>query len=277
MNLQEYIKWSLIEDVGSGDYTTLSCIDADAYGRAVLKIKSDCIIAGIELAQMIAGEFDNDLQFELVKHDGDVVKNGDVAFYISGKKRSLLTAERVILNCMQRMSGIATTTKQFVDAVSGTSARILDTRKTTPLNREIEKWAVRIGGGHNHRFGLFDMILIKDNHVDMCGGITNAIKRAKAYIAENDLNLKIEIEVRNEAEIVEVCSTGGVDRILIDNFKPNDLESAVRMIKNQFETEASGGIVLDNVRDYANTGVDFISVGALTHSFKSVDLSLKAL
>ena len=276
MELQEFIIQALKEDIGNGDHTTLACIPENVNGKAVLKVKDNGIIAGIELAQIIAAKYDSELKFELLLNDGNKVKAGDVAFIISGRKQSLLTTERLILNCMQRMSGIATITNKFVKEVEGTGAKILDTRKTTPLNRVIEKRAVRIGGGMNHRFGLFDMILIKDNHIDMCGGVKEAIRNTKQYLSKNNLSLRIEIEARNLEEIKMIVDEGGIDRILIDNFNPDTMFKAVELIHNRFETEASGGIVLENVRSYAETGVNYISVGALTHSYKSLDLSLKA-
>jgi len=276
VELQEFIIQALKEDIGNGDHTTLACIPENVNGKAVLKVKDNGIIAGIELAQIIAAKYDSELKFELLLNDGNKVKAGDVAFIISGRKQSLLTTERLILNCMQRMSGIATITNKFVKEVEGTGAKILDTRKTTPLNRVIEKRAVRIGGGMNHRFGLFDMILIKDNHIDMCGGVKEAIRNTKQYLSKNNLSLRIEIEARNLEEIKMIVDEGGIDRILIDNFNPDTMFKAVELIHNRFETEASGGIVLENVRSYAETGVNYISVGALTHSYKSLDLSLKA-
>lgn len=275
--LTDFIRHILAEDIGNGDHSALACIPASAQGKARLLVKDNCTLAGIDLAQQIFAIVDPQLQCEIYLNDGDTAGVGDVAFVVMGSKRSILQAERVVLNCMQRMSGIATLTQQFVQAVAGTKARILDTRKTTPSCRYIEKWAVRIGGGQNHRMGLYDMIMIKDNHHDFCGGITPAIERANEYLSQHHLTLKIEVEVRNLAELHEVLQVGKVDRIMFDNFTPPLMEQAVQMVSRRFETEASGGITLDTVRSYALTGVDYVSVGALTHSFRSIDLSLKAL
>ncbi|MBK9458433.1 MAG: carboxylating nicotinate-nucleotide diphosphorylase [Sphingobacteriales bacterium] len=276
-SLDKFIEDILLEDIGTGDHSALSCIPATAMGKARLLVKDTGILAGVELAQHIFAKVDPNLQITLFLNDGTAVKHGDVVLTVEGSEQSILQAERIVLNCMQRMSAIATLTHQFVQAIAGTGARILDTRKTTPGFRHIEKWAVRIGGGTNHRFGLYDMIMIKDNHHDFCGGVTKAIERANAYIAEKKLNIKIEIEVRNLAELQEVLNIGKVDRIMFDNFTPQLMLQAVAMVGGRFETEASGGITLDTVRSYAETGVDFVSVGALTHSYKSMDLSLKAM
>lgn len=276
-SLDKFIEDILLEDIGTGDHSALSCIPATATGKAQLLVKDTGILAGVELAQHIFAKVDPNLQITLFLNDGTAVKHGDVVLTVEGSEQSILQAERIVLNCMQRMSAIATLTHQFVQAIAGTGARILDTRKTTPGFRYIEKWAVRIGGGTNHRFGLYDMIMIKDNHHDFCGGITKAIERANAYITEKKLDIKIEIEVRNLAELQEVLNIGKVDRIMFDNFTPQLMRQAVAMVGGRFETEASGGITLDTVRSYAETGVDFVSVGALTHSYKSMDLSLKAM
>ena len=276
MDLTKFINLAIAEDVGAGDFTSLSCIDASAIGKAKLIVKESGVLAGVDFAEQIAIQIDNDIRFNKLKQDGHLVVSGDIAFTLSGKVQSILKAERILLNCMQRMSGIATITQKYVDAVTGTNAKILDTRKTTPLNRYLEKWAVRIGGGYNHRFGLFDMIMIKDNHVDFAGGIRQAIEAAYNYTKQNNLDLKIEIETRSLDDVVQVLETGKVDRIMFDNFEPELMQKAVTLVNGKYETEASGGIVLETIRRYAETGVDFISVGALTHSVKSLDISLKA-
>jgi nicotinate-nucleotide pyrophosphorylase (carboxylating) len=274
--LEEIIDRALEEDIGSGDHSTLSCVPADASGVAKLLVKDNGIIAGVELAEHIFKRFDPNLNFERLIIDGSRVQKGDIAFIVSGSSRSILSTERLVLNFMQRMSGIATQTAQLVEKLEGTDAILLDTRKTTPGIRYLEKWAVRIGGGENHRFALYDMIMLKDNHVDYAGGIAAAIKRSNAYLQENELDLKIEIEVRNLNELDEVLSIGMVDRIMLDNFTPELLREAIKRIPDSFETEASGGITEENIRAYAETGVQYISVGALTHSVKSLDMSLKA-
>lgn len=276
MDLDQYISLSLQEDVGPGDYSALSCIPADAQSKANLIIKDKGILAGIELAEKIFKTVDASLQINIFKKDGQHVDKSDIAFTVEGSVLSILKTERLVLNCMQRMSGIASTTYLYAEQVKHTKAKILDTRKTTPLNRYIEKWAVRIGGGHNHRFGLYDMIMIKDNHVDYAGGIKQAIESANTFRKNRNLNIPIEIETRNLNEVEQVLNTGCVERIMLDNFQPALIKEAVSMISGRFETEASGGIILQNVKDYAETGVDYISVGALTHSFKSMDMSLKA-
>jgi nicotinate-nucleotide pyrophosphorylase (carboxylating) len=275
--IHQFINNALSEDVGDGDHTSLSTIPADATGKAKLLVKDDGILAGIELAAEIFHVVDPNLKLNVFLQDGTPVKYGEVAFEVEGNSRSILTAERLVLNCMQRMSGIATKTRQIVDLLQGTNTKVLDTRKTTPGLRYLEKWAVRIGGGVNHRFGLYDMILIKDNHVDYAGGIRPAIESANQYLADNGKKLAIEIEVRNLDELEQVLQTGNVNRILLDNFKFDDLRQAVGIIQGRFITEASGGITIDNIREYADCGVDYISVGALTHSVKSLDLSLKAI
>lgn len=268
---------ALLEDIGDGDHSTLSCVPENAQGTARLLVKADGILAGVELAKRIFQRFDPDLKITVFLNDGDAVNYGDIAFEVSGSSRSILSTERLVLNFMQRMSGIATQTHQIVQLIQGTSAKLLDTRKTTPGIRFMEKWAVRIGGGHNHRFALYDMIMLKDNHVDYAGGITAAINNANAYLLKTQKELKIEIEVRNLAELKEVLEVGKVDRIMLDNFSPQQLKEVLPMIPKNFETEASGGITLETIREYAETGVDFISVGALTHSVKSLDMSLKAV
>ncbi|WP_114937437.1 carboxylating nicotinate-nucleotide diphosphorylase [Mucilaginibacter endophyticus] len=275
--IHQFINNALSEDVGDGDHTSLSTIPADATGKAKLLVKDEGILAGVELAAEIFHVVNPNLKMNVFLQDGAPVKYGDVAFEVEGSSRSILTAERLVLNCMQRMSGIATKTRQIVDLLKGTNTKVLDTRKTTPGLRYLEKWAVRIGGGVNHRFGLYDMILIKDNHVDYAGGIRQAIESANQYLADNGKKLAIEIEVRNLDELEQVLQTGNVNRILIDNFNFDNLRQAVAMNKGRFITEASGGITIDNIREYADCGVDYISVGALTHSVKSLDLSLKAV
>jgi len=275
--IDQFIINALKEDVGDGDHTSLATIPAGTTGKAKLLVKDNGILAGVELAAEIFRIVDEHLKLTVFLNDGAEVKYGDVAFEVEGDVRSILTAERLVLNCMQRMSGIATVTNEIVDVLKGTNAKVLDTRKTTPGIRYLEKWAVRIGGGVNHRFGLYDMILIKDNHVDYAGGISEAIEGAHNYLTGNNKKLAIEIEVRNLEELEEVLQTGGVDRILLDNFSFSDMRDAVNMIEGRFITEASGGITIDNIRQYAETGVDYISVGGLTHSVKSLDLSLKAV
>jgi len=277
MTIDKIIEEALAEDLGTGDHTSLATIPATAQGKAELLIKEDGIIAGLEVARMVFFKLDPSLQFIAFLKDGQEVRKGDVGFTVSGSSVSILSGERLALNFMQRMSGIATATRKMTVLIEGLKTKLLDTRKTTPLLRELEKIAVKAGGGENHRMGLYDMILIKDNHVDFCGGITQAIIAAKKYLAQRHLNLKIEIEVRNFDELSEALQTGGIDRILIDNFSTGDLKTAVEMIGGQCETEASGGITIENVRQYAETGVDFISSGALTHHIKSLDMSLKAV
>jgi len=265
------------EDIGDGDHTTLSSIPETAVGRSQLIIKENGILAGVEIARRIFHAFDPELKMTVFILDGSAVKVGDIAFVVEGKVRSLLQTERLMLNIMQRMSGIATRTHQYVKALEGTKTRVLDTRKTTPGLRSLEKEAVRIGGGVNHRIGLYDMILLKDNHVDFAGGIKNAIARAREYLQAKGKNLQIEIEVRNFDELSQVLEVGGIDRIMLDNFSPEDTRKAVEMINGRYEIESSGGITLDNLRTYAERGVDYISVGALTHSVKSLDMSFKAV
>ncbi|SCW74797.1 carboxylating nicotinate-nucleotide diphosphorylase [Mucilaginibacter sp. NFR10] len=275
--IHQFINNALSEDVGDGDHTSLSTIPADATGKAKLLVKDEGILAGVELAAEIFHVVDPNLKLNVFLQDGAPVKYNDIAFEVEGNSRSILTAERLVLNCMQRMSGIATKTRQIVDLLKGTNTKVLDTRKTTPGLRYLEKWAVRIGGGVNHRFGLYDMILIKDNHVDYAGGIRQAIESANQYLTDSGKKLAIEIEVRNLDELEQVLQPGRVNRILLDNFNFDDLRQAVGIIQGRYITEASGGITIDNIREYADCGVDYISVGALTHSVKSLDLSLKAV
>ena len=277
MDYKHFISLWFAEDIGDGDHTTLSSIPADAMGTSRLIIKEEGVIAGVDVAKEIFHAFDPELKMEIYIQDGAEVKPGDVAFEVTGKIQSLLQTERLMLNIMQRMSGVATTTRRYAKALEGTNTHVLDTRKTTPGLRLLEKEAVKIGGGMNHRIGLFDMILLKDNHVDFAGGIAKAIDRAHAYLKEKGKNLKIEIEVRNFDELNQVLEHGGVNRIMLDNFTPENTKKAVEMIAGRFETESSGGITFDTLRTYAECGVDFISVGALTHSIKSLDMSFKAV
>lgn len=276
-DMLDIIDEALIEDIQEGDHTTLATIDHEALGTAKLLIKQPGIIAGVELAEQILKHVNPELEVDIVIPDGAKVEPGDIAFTVFGRVQALLVAERTMLNFMQRMSGIATKTNTFVQKVRYTNAKILDTRKTTPGLRNFEKWAVRIGGGHNHRMGLYDMIMIKDNHIDFCGGIENAINKVRQYLEENELQLKIEVETRNIEEVWQVLRTGRVDRIMLDNFAVKNMKEAVDAIAGQFETEASGGINLDTVLAYAETGIDYISVGELTHSVNSLDLSFKAV
>jgi nicotinate-nucleotide pyrophosphorylase (carboxylating) len=273
----ELIALAFAEDIGDGDHTTLCCIPPEEKGKSRLIIKEDGVLAGVEVAKRIFSSFDPLLLSAVFIPDGANVKKGDIAFTVEGKIHSILQTERLVLNVMQRMSGIATATRRYVKALEGTHTRILDTRKTTPGMRILEKEAVRIGGGVNHRIGLFDMILLKDNHVDFAGGIKQAITRARNYLKEKNKNLKIEIEVRNLDELEEVLNTGGVDRIMLDNFSITDTRKAVQRIAGRYETESSGGITFDTLLNYAECGVDYISAGALTHSIKSLDMSLKAI
>jgi len=275
LSIRDFIANALKEDVGDGDHTSLSTIPESEHGIANVKVKENGIIAGLVLADQILNQVDSGLIVKVHVAEGSAVKPGDIVMTVEGKVRSLLTAERLLLNCMQRMSGIATLTNKYVEAIKGTSTKILDTRKTTPNFRIFEKWAVQLGGGNNHRFGLYDMILIKDNHVDAAGGIKNAIERANEYILKVGKKLKIEIETRSLEEVNQVLSIGKVDRIMLDNFSPALLKEAIKLIDKKFETEASGGITLDTIRSFAESGVDFISVGALTHSHKSLDISMK--
>ena len=270
------IDLAFAEDIGDGDHTTLCCIPEDAMGKSHLLIKEDGILAGVEVAKKVFERFDPEMQVEVIMGDGSRVKKGDIAMIVTGRVRSLLQTERLMLNIMQRMSGIATMTNKYVERLKGTHTHVLDTRKTTPGMRMLEKAAVKIGGGVNHRIGLFDMILLKDNHVDFSGGIKNAISRCHEYLKKNGLDLKIEIEVRNFDELQQVLDCGGVNRIMLDNFSVPDTKKAVVMIDGRYETESSGGITFDTIRDYAEQGVDYVSVGALTHSVKGLDMSFKA-
>ncbi|MEE4115674.1 MAG: carboxylating nicotinate-nucleotide diphosphorylase [Marinilabiliaceae bacterium] len=265
------------EDIGDGDHTSLSCIPPASEGKAELLVKDNGIIAGLEVAEMVFKYADPGLSVNCFLRDGDRVKKGDIAFEVQGKQQSLLRAERLVLNILQRMSGIATETRRYADELKDFKTRVLDTRKTTPGFRILEKEAVRIGGGVNHRMGLYDMIMLKDNHIDFAGGIKEAISRARSYLAKTGKDLKIEIEARSMEEVREILSIGGVDRIMLDNFTPSQTLEAVNLIRGRFETESSGGITFDTLREYAACGVDFISVGALTHQVKSLDLSLKAV
>lgn len=275
-SIAEFISRALAEDVGDGDHSSLASIPNDAQNQARLLVKGDGILAGVELAGYIFKQVDPDLQVEVLLQDGAEVKYGDVALTVKGKAQSILTAERLVLNCMQRMSGIATYTRHMAQLIEGTGARLLDTRKTTPNFRIAEKWAVVIGGGYNHRYGLYDMVMLKDNHIDFAGGIARAIAATRQFLQEKGLSLKIEIETRNLQEVEEVLGVGGVDRIMLDNMTPEQMRQAVALIDKRFETEASGGINETSIRAVAETGVDFISVGALTHSAQSLDISLKA-
>lgn len=274
--IDELIKLAFTEDIGDGDHTTLCCIPNTEVGKQKLLIKEEGILAGVNIARQVINYFDPELEMTTYIEDGAHVKPGDVAFIVSGRVQSLLQVERTMLNIMQRMSGIATTTSKYVKLLEGTGTRVLDTRKTTPGMRMLEKEAVKIGGGVNHRIGLFDMILLKDNHVDFAGGIENAIIRAQEYLKAKGKNLKIEIEVRNMDELREVLRVGGVDRIMLDNFSTDLTREAVKLIDHRYETESSGGITIDTIRSYAECGVDFVSVGALTHSVKGLDMSFKA-
>jgi nicotinate-nucleotide pyrophosphorylase (carboxylating) len=276
-DFEKFITDSLSEDVGDGDHTSLASIPKSATNRAHLLIKDEGIIAGIELSKMIFRKVDDTLKVETFLKDGNKVKFGDIAFMVEGNSISILTAERLALNCMQQMSAIATKTTYLNSLISSTNCKLLDTRKTTPLNRKLEKWAVKIGGGLNHRFGLFDMIMIKDNHIDFAGGITKAIQKTKQYLKDRNKNLEIIVEARNLEEVNEILSEGGVKRILLDNFDYETTKKAVEIIGNKCQTESSGGITEKTISEYAKCGVDFISVGALTHSVKNFDLSLKAI
>ena len=274
--IDRLIDLSFAEDIGDGDHTTLCCIPEDAMGKSHLLIKEDGILAGVEIAKEVFARFDPTMVVEVLINDGAKVHRGDIAMVVTGKVRSLLQTERLMLYIMQRMSGIATMTHRYVERIEGTGAHVLDTRKTTPGMRMLEKMAVKIGGGVNHRIGLFDMILLKDNHIDFAGGISNAINRCHAYLKERNLDLKIEIEVRNFDELNQVLECGGVNRIMLDNFTVADTKKAVDLINHRYEVESSGNITLDTIRSYAEQGVDYVSVGALTHSVKGLDMSFKA-
>lgn len=275
--LKKLIKDALAEDIGDGDHSTLSIINEGVNGSAVLKIKQDCTIAGVAVAENIFRQVEKNILFEKKVQDGTVCKSGDVAFVVKASLQTILSAERLVLNCMQRMSGIATLTALYIEKLEGYKSRLLDTRKTTPNFRLLEKEAVRIGGGHNHRFGLYDMMMLKDNHIDFAGGIEKAIARAVKYKRANKLKIGIEVEARTIEDVSVIMKTGKINRIMLDNFEIKDLKTALHIIDGRYETEASGGITLDNLRDYAATGVDFISSGAIIHQAKSVDLSLKAI
>jgi nicotinate-nucleotide pyrophosphorylase (carboxylating) len=274
--LDTFIRQAIVEDIGEGDHSSLSTIPESLIGIARLKIKQDGIIAGLELAQDIFDHIDKNLKIKVYSADGDPVRVGDIAFQVSGPVRSILASERLVLNCMQRMSGIASYTQQLCKLIEGTSAKILDTRKTTPNLRPLEKWAVTIGGGTNHRFALYDMIMLKDNHIDYSGGITLALKSANEYLKTTRKKLKIEVETRSLDEVREVLACNNADIIMLDNMDPNTMKKAVKLINGKMKTEASGGITEDNILEMAQTGVDYISIGALTHSVKSLDMSLKA-
>jgi nicotinate-nucleotide pyrophosphorylase (carboxylating) len=274
--LNVLIQNALAEDIGDGDHSTLSAIDADAQGKAILKVKENGVLAGMEVAAAVFAYMQPDSVFTPFKKDGEAMAYGDIAFEVSAKVHTILQCERLVLNCMQRMSGIATLTRQYTDKLAGYKTRLLDTRKTTPNFRLLEKEAVRIGGGHNHRFGLYDMIMLKDNHIDYCGGIEKAIEKAALYVQEKKPGLKIEVETRSLADVQRVLTVGKVHRIMLDNFTPAQVAEAVALINGAYETEASGGINYSNLQDYAATGVDFISSGAIIHQARSLDLSLKA-
>lgn len=275
--IDDLIDLAIREDIGDGDHTSLACIPVTTKGKAKLLVKDVGIIAGITIAERVFNKFDSELSFAQLIQDGTPVKKGDIAFIVSGKSLSILQCERLVLNIMQRMSGVATQTFEYVKRLEGLNTKILDTRKTTPGMRILDKMAVKLGGGENHRMGLFDMILIKDNHIDFAGGIENAIQAVKAYLIKNNMDLKIEVEARSLDDIRKILSLGGVHRILIDNFSPEQTKDAVQLVNGSCETESSGGITFDTLRDYAACGVDYISVGALTHQIKSLDLSLKAI
>lgn len=275
MKLDEIIQQALQEDIGSGDHSSLSCIDKTIIGKMKLLVKEDGVLCGVEVAKEVLRQVDPTIRMSQFLKDGDLIQKGDIVFEIEGPAQSMLTAERTLLNFMQRMSGIATNSKRYSDAVQGTGTKILDTRKTTPGLRIFEKYAVIVGGSKNHRFGLYDMIMLKDNHIDFAGGIEKAIDTTREYLHSHHLDLKIEIETRNLDEVKRVIQHGGVDRIMLDNFTPEKIREALHLIAGKYETEASGGITLENIRGYAESGVDYISIGALTHHIKSLDLSLK--
>lgn len=275
--LDAFIKNAIAEDIGDGDHSSLSCIPPTATGKAQLLIKQNGILAGIEIAKEVFNAIDPSLKIEQFLFDGDKIQSGEIAFTVEGKTHSILQAERLALNILQRMSGIATTTKIYVDEISGTKSKVLDTRKTTPGMRYLEKLAVKIGGGENHRMGLYDMIMLKDNHIDFAGGIEPAILKANEYLNKIQKNIKIEIEARNLIEVKEILKIGKIDRIMLDNFNYEETRKAIKLINGRYETESSGGITLDTIRNYAECGVDYISVGALTHQIKSLDMSLKAI
>jgi nicotinate-nucleotide pyrophosphorylase (carboxylating) len=274
--LDLFITNALHEDVREGDHSSLASIDKNTQGKARLLVKDSGILCGLEIAKAIFQKVDSNLRMEIHITEGSAIQYGDIAFHVFGSAISILTAERLVLNCMQRMSGIATKTNEYVQAISGTHTKVIDTRKTTPNLRFLEKYAVTVGGGFNHRFGLYDMIMLKDNHIDFCGGITKAVQKVLEYLKVNNLDLRIEVETRNIENVREVLKCGGIHRIMLDNFTPEKVKEAVDLINGKYETEASGGITLETIRPYAEAGVDFISVGAITHSVRSLDLSLKA-
>ena len=276
MKIKEIVRIALAEDLGDGDHTSLATVPKSAVGEAVLLAKEDGVLAGIELVKEVFFQVDNQIKIEVFITDGSRIAPGDKVLRVSGSSQSILSAERTALNFIQRMSGIATFTSEIVAKIDGLHTRLLDTRKTTACNRTVEKMAVKIGGGENHRFGLFDMIMIKDNHVDFAGGIKNAVEATHKYLKEKNKDLKIELEVRNFDELHQAMEIGGIDRVMLDNFTPDELKKALEIVGGKYETEASGGISIDTIRDFALTGVDYISVGALTHQIKSLDLSLKA-
>jgi len=275
--LDQFIEYALQEDVGDGDHSSLACIPPEKTGRASLIVKEEGMLAGVDIAQRIFQKLEPGMYFETLLHDGDIIHKGDVAFYVEGRVLSILQAERFVLNVLQRMSGIATKTHQYVKALEGLSTQILDTRKTTPGMRLLEKAAVKIGGGVNHRMGLYDMVMLKDNHIAFAGGIEKAVEATRQYLHDKELDLKIEIEAQSFDDINRIINHGGVDIILLDNFSVDDMCKAVKMIDRRYITEASGGITLEGLKDYAACGVDYISIGALTHQIKSLDLSLKAV
>jgi nicotinate-nucleotide pyrophosphorylase (carboxylating) len=277
MEIKEFIRLSLEEDVASGDYSTLACIPEEAKGKAILKIKENGVLAGMDIAREIFTYLEPGSVFTAFKNDGDTITYGEIAFEVEAKVHTILKAERLALNCMQRMSGIATLTRTYANTIKDYKTKILDTRKTTPLFRRLEKEAVKIGGGYNHRMGLYDMVMLKDNHIDYCGGIEAAIRKTNEYLKANNLDLQIEVETRTLEDVQKILNTGNVHRIMLDNYKPEMIVQALDMINGRYETEASGGINLENIKTYAATGVDFISVGALTHHAVSLDLSLKAV
>jgi len=276
MTIDEIIEKALEEDIGEGDHTSLSTIPGDTIGKATLIEKENGIVAGCNIAEKVFKKIDSETRLDILKQDGTPINKGDIILKVEGKQHSILTAERLALNFMQRMSGIATFTQKVVKQLEGLNTKVLDTRKTTPLLRELEKYSVRMGGGHNHRMGLFDMIMIKDNHIDFAGGIERAINLVNKYLKEKGKDLKIEIEVRNFEELEQVMKHGGVHRIMLDNFTPMELKKAIEIIDKKYETEASGGITMETIREYGKSGVDYISVGALTHQIKSLDMSLLA-
>lgn len=277
MEVKEFIRLSLEEDVASGDYSTLACIPEEAKGKAILKVKENGVLAGMDVAGEIFTYLEPESVFTAFKNDGDTITYGEIAFEVEAKVHTILKAERLALNCMQRMSGIATLTRTYADTIKDYKTKILDTRKTTPLFRRLEKEAVKIGGGYNHRMGLYDMVMLKDNHIDYCGGIEAAIHKTNEYLKANNLDLQIEVETRTLEDVQKILNTGNIHRIMLDNYKPEMIVQALDMINGRYETEASGGINLENIKTYAATGVDFISVGALTHHAVSLDLSLKAV